>query len=107
MHINHTKCHQNMYGFSEFHCLIVKMNFGLNCIASKITNILVDKYVPQNYSSKVKCIPGLYTTHWGESHSRHQFTFSANNYKTAKNYLRLFSIVILGVESDSEVKLIL
>ena len=27
--------------------------------------------------------------------------------KPLKNYLRLFSIVILGVESDSEVKLIL
>ena len=26
----------------------------------------------------------LYMAHWGESHSRHQFTFSANIYKTAK-----------------------
>ena len=44
-------------------------------------------------------------SHWCRFDSGQQSTFSAKNYKSLKYYLRRFSIVILGAESDSEVKL--
>ena len=48
-------------------------------VVTAIIGGIIGVYIKCTGKKKVHC-----HTHWGESHSRHQFTFSANNYKITK-----------------------